>query len=202
MSKNLLPQFHGKTGSVHSRCAPLYRIRAIARDCGVVPSARREGTDEGGQAVCFLEFLFDEHARFLHDQRGVSLFATTSQVPHRYELRRWSRLGASLGNQRKNPTLLMSFGRPPSINLGFQATPPDRGSFPLDHFGRSILSHNPSTVQLNPCPGECKDAMIRYAECLKNNSSISSPCRALSKSYLHCRMQKCVPPSLLAPGQV
>jgi hypothetical protein len=30
----------------------------------------------------------------------------------------------------------MSFGRPPSINSGFQVTPPDRGSFPLDHFGR------------------------------------------------------------------
>jgi hypothetical protein len=29
----------------------------------------------------------------------------------------------------------MSFGRPPSGNLGFQVTPPDRGSFPLDHFG-------------------------------------------------------------------
>jgi hypothetical protein len=30
---------------------------------------------------------------------------------------------------------LMSFGRPPSISTGFQVTPPDRGSFPLDHYG-------------------------------------------------------------------
>jgi hypothetical protein len=32
----------------------------------------------------------------------------------------------------------MSFGRPPSINIGFKPSPPDRGSFPLDHEGRLI----------------------------------------------------------------
>ena len=31
---------------------------------------------------------------------------------------------------------IMSFGRPPSINLGFKPTPPERGSFPLDHYGQ------------------------------------------------------------------
>lgn len=35
--------------------------------------------------------------------------------------------------------LLMSFGRPPSINVGFKVTPPDRGSFPLDHYGAQSL---------------------------------------------------------------
>ena len=30
---------------------------------------------------------------------------------------------------------VMSFGRPPSISTGFKVTPPDRGSFPLDHYG-------------------------------------------------------------------
>ena len=29
----------------------------------------------------------------------------------------------------------MSFGRPPSINVGFKVSAPDRGSFPLDHYG-------------------------------------------------------------------
>ena len=29
----------------------------------------------------------------------------------------------------------MSFGRPPSIDAGFKPEAPDRGSFPLDHFG-------------------------------------------------------------------
>ncbi|KAI9572755.1 hypothetical protein HD554DRAFT_1989183, partial [Boletus coccyginus] len=66
----------------------------------------------------------------------------------------------------------MSFGRPPSINVGFQATPPDRGSFPLDH------------------DGECRDKMMQYMACLKKNSSTSTPCRSSSKQYLECRMSK------------
>ncbi|CAA7258744.1 unnamed protein product [Cyclocybe aegerita] len=66
----------------------------------------------------------------------------------------------------------MSFGRPPSINIGFKPTAPDRGSFPLDHYG------------------ECKEKMVKYMACLKENSSTSTPCRALSKGYLDCRMEK------------
>ncbi|TFK41297.1 hypothetical protein BDQ12DRAFT_679221 [Crucibulum laeve] len=66
----------------------------------------------------------------------------------------------------------MSFGRPPSINVGFKVTAPDRGSFPLDHYG------------------ECKEKMTVYMNCLKTNSSTSTPCRALSKDYLDCRMDK------------
>ncbi|KAF8506895.1 hypothetical protein F5888DRAFT_1569234, partial [Russula emetica] len=65
----------------------------------------------------------------------------------------------------------MSFGRPPSISTGFQVTPPDRGSFPLDHYG------------------ECKVFMTRYLECLKRNSSASSECRHLNRDYLDCRMK-------------
>ncbi|EIW86409.1 hypothetical protein CONPUDRAFT_114692 [Coniophora puteana RWD-64-598 SS2] len=66
----------------------------------------------------------------------------------------------------------MSFGRPPSINVGFKVSPPNRGSFPLDH------------------DGECKEAMMEYMKCLKQNSSTSTPCRVLSKQYLDCRMTK------------
>ncbi|KAJ7102294.1 hypothetical protein B0H15DRAFT_769191 [Mycena belliarum] len=66
----------------------------------------------------------------------------------------------------------MSFGRPPSINVGFKPSPPDRGSFPLDHYG------------------ECKQQMKLYMTCLRANSSTSSPCRLLSKDYLDCRMTK------------
>ncbi|XP_006454724.1 hypothetical protein AGABI2DRAFT_133403 [Agaricus bisporus var. bisporus H97] len=66
----------------------------------------------------------------------------------------------------------MSFGRPPSINIGSSPLPPDRGSFPLDHYG------------------ECKEQMLVYMKCLKENSSTSTPCRALSRSYLDCRMRK------------
>ncbi|KJA26110.1 hypothetical protein HYPSUDRAFT_64321 [Hypholoma sublateritium FD-334 SS-4] len=66
----------------------------------------------------------------------------------------------------------MSFGRPPSINVGFKVSAPDRGSFPLDHYG------------------ECKSKMQLYMSCLKQNGSESSPCRILSKDYLDCRMNK------------
>ncbi|KAJ7169495.1 hypothetical protein C8R46DRAFT_1217188 [Mycena filopes] len=66
----------------------------------------------------------------------------------------------------------MSFGRPPSINVGIRPAPPDRGSFPLDHYG------------------ECRDQMKLYIACLRDNSSTSSPCRLLSKNYLDCRMTK------------
>ncbi|KAF7355361.1 hypothetical protein MSAN_01452700 [Mycena sanguinolenta] len=66
----------------------------------------------------------------------------------------------------------MSFGRPPSVNVGFKPAPPDRGAFPLDHYG------------------ECKEQMQRYMACLRSNSSTSSPCRPLSKDYLDCRMNK------------
>ncbi|KAF4605526.1 Suppressor of Sensor Kinase (SLN1) [Pleurotus pulmonarius] len=66
----------------------------------------------------------------------------------------------------------MSFGRPPSINVGFTPNPPDRGSFPLDHYG------------------ECKNQMVQYMKCLKANDSTSTACRELGKTYLDCRMNK------------
>ncbi|KAI0052909.1 hypothetical protein FA95DRAFT_1553210 [Auriscalpium vulgare] len=66
----------------------------------------------------------------------------------------------------------MSFGRPPSISTGFQVTPPNRGSFPLDHYG------------------ECKVFMTQYLDCLRKNSSTSTECRHLNRDYLACRMQK------------
>ncbi|KAI0803033.1 hypothetical protein BC629DRAFT_1243812, partial [Irpex lacteus] len=66
----------------------------------------------------------------------------------------------------------MSFGRPPSISTGFTPTPPDRGSFPLDHFA------------------ECREYMKSYLDCLKKNANNSTPCRHLNKEYLECRMQR------------
>ncbi|ORX85380.1 hypothetical protein K493DRAFT_319979 [Basidiobolus meristosporus CBS 931.73] len=65
----------------------------------------------------------------------------------------------------------MSFGRPPNTT-SFTASPPDRGSFPLDH------------------DGECKQAMLEYMECLKENKAINGACRDLSKAYLKCRMER------------
>ncbi|PWN88264.1 hypothetical protein FA10DRAFT_232551 [Acaromyces ingoldii] len=63
----------------------------------------------------------------------------------------------------------MSFGRPPTFST-FSPTPPDRGSFPLDH------------------DGECKAAMMAYLKCMKASKNDNGQCRHLSKAYLQCRM--------------
>ncbi|KAF8601476.1 hypothetical protein BDV93DRAFT_495551 [Ceratobasidium sp. AG-I] len=65
----------------------------------------------------------------------------------------------------------MSFGRPPTFSP-FSATPPERGSFPLDH------------------EGECKAFMTTYLQCLAKNKNDGTPCRLLNKQYLECRMNK------------
>jgi len=54
----------------------------------------------------------------------------------------------------------------------FKPTPPDKGSFPLDH------------------DGECKKQYLKYMICLAENGNKNSMCRAESKSYLECRMDK------------
>lgn len=54
----------------------------------------------------------------------------------------------------------------------FNALPPDKGSFPLDH------------------EGECKKFYLEYMICLNENKNVNSACRELSKAYLGCRMDK------------
>uniref|UniRef100_A0A0G4HPB5 Cytochrome c oxidase assembly protein COX19 n=1 Tax=Chromera velia CCMP2878 TaxID=1169474 RepID=A0A0G4HPB5_9ALVE len=49
--------------------------------------------------------------------------------------------------------------------------PPDRGAFPLDHFG------------------ECAEFQKKYMRCLKENKYDNMSCRYLSKQYLQCRME-------------
>ncbi|WVN89341.1 cytochrome c oxidase assembly protein COX19 [Cryptococcus depauperatus CBS 7841] len=65
----------------------------------------------------------------------------------------------------------MSFGRPGFTNV-FKPSPPQRGSFPLDH------------------DGECKAAMVAYLKCMKENANDNGKCRLQSKNYLECRMDK------------
>ncbi|SPO28675.1 related to COX19 - Cytochrome c oxidase assembly protein [Ustilago trichophora] len=65
----------------------------------------------------------------------------------------------------------MSFGRPPTFS-DFKVSPPERGSFPLDH------------------EGECKSVMQEYMNCIKYNKNDNGKCRHLSKAYLQCRMDK------------
>lgn len=53
----------------------------------------------------------------------------------------------------------------------FQPTPPEKGSFPLDH------------------EGQCKTSAYKYMFCLSVNNGDNSKCRQQSKDYLDCRMQ-------------
>lgn len=61
----------------------------------------------------------------------------------------------------------MTFGQ-----KSFTPTPPQKGSFPLDH------------------QGECKKFMIKYMLCLRENKNENSLCREQSQDYLACRMEK------------
>lgn len=55
---------------------------------------------------------------------------------------------------------------------GYQPKPPEKGVFPLDHFG------------------ECKESKQKYMECLRENKEDADRCREEAKSYLECRMAK------------
>ncbi|KWU44901.1 hypothetical protein RHOSPDRAFT_17237 [Rhodotorula sp. JG-1b] len=76
----------------------------------------------------------------------------------------------------------MSFGRPSNTSLSLGGAPPQKGSFPLDHEGKSAL--------LSGEERECKEYMVRYLKCMKQNKQQSTDCRHLSKEYLACRMDK------------
>ena len=49
---------------------------------------------------------------------------------------------------------------------------PEKGVFPLDHFG------------------ECKKAMRVYLACLRKHGDDTAACREVSKKYLECRMDR------------
>ncbi|KAL3488112.1 hypothetical protein BJX62DRAFT_212507 [Aspergillus germanicus] len=72
----------------------------------------------------------------------------------------------------------MSFGGPGGGVTPVKPTPPERGSFPLDH------------------DGECKHLIQNYLKCLKLQRGVNDEeCRKLAKGYLACRMDK----NLMAP---
>ena len=50
--------------------------------------------------------------------------------------------------------------------------PPEKGVFPLDHFG------------------DCKSSKATYLTCLRQNNNDYDACVALSQAYLECRMKK------------
>ncbi|KAL5594539.1 hypothetical protein BROUX41_001465 [Berkeleyomyces rouxiae] len=68
---------------------------------------------------------------------------------------------------------MSSFGSPGGGKLTTKPTPPERGSFPLDH------------------DGECKSIMKEYLGCLQNVRGMNDErCRQLAKGYLACRMDR------------
>ncbi|KAK9464090.1 uncharacterized protein V1516DRAFT_669529 [Lipomyces oligophaga] len=70
----------------------------------------------------------------------------------------------------------MSFGGPGGSGKIYTPSPPERGSFPLDHYG------------------ECTSTMTAYMKCLKQHSvhkeRVPNECRLLAQDYLNCRMDK------------
>ncbi|EMG46102.1 COX19 Cytochrome c oxidase assembly protein COX19 [Candida maltosa Xu316] len=65
----------------------------------------------------------------------------------------------------------MASGAPGGNFRTWTPTPPERGSFPLDH------------------EGECKSFMESYLKCMKFTENKNAPnCRILAKQYLKCRM--------------
>ncbi|KAB8206369.1 hypothetical protein P875_00021443 [Aspergillus parasiticus SU-1] len=72
----------------------------------------------------------------------------------------------------------MGFGSPGTGVNTTKPTPPERGSFPLDH------------------EGECKHLIAGYLKCIKSQRGLNDEeCRKLAKGYLACRMDK----NLMAP---
>ncbi|XP_062041561.1 cytochrome c oxidase assembly protein COX19 isoform X2 [Lepus europaeus] len=62
-----------------------------------------------------------------------------------------------------------------AMNFGsksFQPRPPDKGSFPLDHFG------------------ECQRFKEKFLRCLRESGFENASCRKQSKEYLECRMER------------
>ncbi|CAG8576707.1 18019_t:CDS:2 [Acaulospora morrowiae] len=88
----------------------------------------------------------------------------------------------------------MSFGRPPNT-VSYAPSPPERGSFPLDHDGSgyylmSMLESFHNNALHYTSIGECKHLIKEYLRCLRQNSGDNGNCKNLSKAYLKCRMEK------------
>jgi hypothetical protein len=89
---------------------------------------------------------------------------------------------------------------------GYQPKPPDKGVFPLDHFGecKAVRAHTSSgsLAPLAPLAPLARQNMNtpcarlvqvkeQYLACLKENASQAEGCRKLAKTYLECRMERC-----------
>lgn len=76
---------------------------------------------------------------------------------------------------------MSTFGSPGGRTQVQKPIPPERGSFPLDHFG------------------ECKSVMTQYLRCIRaHRGTNDEECRQISKQYLQCRMER----NLMAPDEM
>ncbi|KAF2729792.1 hypothetical protein EJ04DRAFT_515701 [Polyplosphaeria fusca] len=73
---------------------------------------------------------------------------------------------------------MSNFGAPGGGQKIYKPSPPERGSFPLDH------------------DAECKHIMMSYLSCIRSHRGTNdNECRNQAKSYLQCRMER----NLMAP---
>ncbi|KAM4656094.1 cytochrome c oxidase assembly protein COX19 isoform 1-T4 [Amazona ochrocephala] len=99
----------------------------------------------------------------------------------------------------------------------FKPRPPDKGAFPLDHFGAVTRAWPPcglapglfpsaprvggpwrwfccpSPAVARPSlslPGECSAFKERFMECLRESGYESGACRQRAMAYLECRMER------------
>lgn len=68
---------------------------------------------------------------------------------------------------------MSTFGGPGGRQIISKPSPPERGSFPLDH------------------DAECQPLMKQYLKCIRGAKGVNSEeCRRLSQGYLNCRMER------------
>jgi cytochrome c oxidase assembly protein subunit 19 len=81
-------------------------------------------------------------------------------------------------------------GMPGASSKSFQATPPDKGSFPLDHDGEYTILNSTMHGLIKQLTGDCKKFMAAFMACLKLNNQNGRVCRDEAQAYLGCRMDK------------
>ena len=95
-----------------------------------------------------------------HARKGVSVEGGEKRTRNKLEAASTQRAAAG-----------MAPGGAPAKHI--PPKPPDRGSFPLDHFR------------------ECSDSKKTYILCLKEHDMQAEDCRHLAGAYLQCRMDTC-----------
>ena len=91
----------------------------------------------------------------------------------------------------------MSAGGAFGGSRGYQPRAPEKGVFPLDHFGECKQVRRMCCACLRPLP--CLVSTLlnlglqisqQYLACLKENANDAAKCRELTKLYLQCRMDR------------